>query len=73
MKYILMLGIVFVQACQGVKQGVYPDHNEMKKGPGLFTGEQGEYVILGSDQPSAEDQALSSPSTLTKKINDSKE
>lgn len=39
---------IFLSGCQNIKPGVYPEHSEMKKGPGLFTGERGEYDVLSS-------------------------
>lgn len=37
---------ICLSGCQNIKPGVYPEQSEIKKGPGLFTGEAGEYDIL---------------------------
>lgn len=47
----LILGTFFLNGCGGIKPGTYPEQGEMKKGPGLFTGEQGEFDILSPQKP----------------------
>ncbi len=42
-----------LSGCHDIKPGVYPDQSEMKKGPGLFTGEQGEFDILSPQKETA--------------------
>lgn len=48
---ILILGSLCLSGCLGIKPGTYPEQSDMKKGPGLFTGEQGEFEILSPQKP----------------------
>lgn len=47
---ILSLSSVCLSGCHGFKAGTYSEQSEMKKGPGLFTGDQGEFEILSSQK-----------------------
>ncbi len=44
--YKLGLMCLCLNGCNDIKPGIYPEQSEMKKGPGLFTGEKGEFDIL---------------------------
>ncbi len=46
----IIVGSFCLSGCHGIKPGVYPDQSEMKKGPGLFTGDQGEITLLSSQK-----------------------
>lgn len=48
-KFIL-LGSFCLSGCHGIKTGTYPEQGDMKKGPGLFTGKQGEFTFLSSQE-----------------------
>ncbi|AIL12296.1 hypothetical protein IM40_00215 [Candidatus Paracaedimonas acanthamoebae] len=48
--WVLSLGSLCLSGCSGIKPGTYPEQSDMKKGPGLFTGEQGEFEILSSQK-----------------------
>ena len=55
--FIIFMGFLTV-ACDGkLKPGEYRDFDDVKPGPGIFSGESGEFVIFGPDNdcPEAED------------------
>ena len=43
---VLSLACFYLSGCNNLKPGTYPQQSEIKKGPGLFTGEQGELDII---------------------------
>lgn len=45
LKFILLVSFCLA-GCHGIKPGAYPEQSEIKKGPGLLTGHQGELTLL---------------------------
>jgi hypothetical protein len=57
---ILSLACFYVSGCNDLKPGTYPEQSEMKKGPGVFTGEQGELDIISPSKLSSNEFSESS-------------
>jgi len=54
-KTILVIACLFLSGCGG-EPYTYESDRELKPGPGLFSGKDGEFTIVGSPQKKEEEQ-----------------
>jgi len=64
---VLLFIVVVMAGCAGIKPYDPPNHREEGPEKGLFTGSQGEWVILGpkAPEPTAEEKKNGAPASET--------